>query len=226
MAIAALTAWLNDPNRIYIQGKYLYEQYGSNRSLLAFFNTGSTSFHLTKLTSAISALNQDSNIEPKPLKVPDIIPPSDTPERVKISYDSAPDQILLILEKKRLNYAKARKLFEMIRVMENDEQRLEAGLEILALMDEVNEAWAIIDEWNETGRIREIKEKESMAEVQNMSIPQLFQEKARLAPNISKDRKKFNNAKTDRERLKYSKKLEANELRYKLVQERIATGAV
>lgn len=226
MAIASLTSWLNDPNRTYEHGKMLYEQYGDNKSLSALFKSGSTSFHLSKLTAAITGLNSKTNIEPKPIIIAEAEEPEPLAEKMRITYDSAPDQIIQILEKKRFNYAKARRLFETIRVMDNIDNRLEAAIEILNLMDEVNEAWAIIDEWNDTGHIREQQQKQLEIDVQHMNLQQLLKEKANLGPNISKDRKKLKTAGSDKSRLKITQRIEAREARYKLVLERIGNYAL
>lgn len=226
MAIAALNTWLNDPNRSYNQGKYLYEQYGTNKTLLALLNSGSTSFHLKKLTDALILLNSNSKIEPKPLKISQPTSEPVKTSRPEISYSSAPDQIQQIIEKKRLNYARARKLFEMFRVMESPDQRCDAALEILDLMDKVNEAWGIIDEWNDTGHIREQQEKEVEASIEQMNLQQLLREKGNLAPNISKDRRRLKLAVTDKDKIKYAQRLTAREARYKLIVERISGYAI
>ncbi|SDG67812.1 hypothetical protein SAMN05421827_109130 [Pedobacter terrae] len=226
MAIASLTSWLNDPNRTYEHGKLLYDQYGDNKSLSALFKSGSTSFHLSKLTAALAALNLKANLEPKPIIILEAPEPEPSPEKMRISYDSAPDQIIQILEKKRFNYAKARRLFEAVRVMDSQQHRLDAAIEILDLMDEVNEAWAIIDEWNDTGHLREQEQKQVVVDVQHMSLQQLLKEKANLGPNISKDRKKLKVADSDKSRLKITQRIEAREARYKLVLERIDGYAI
>jgi hypothetical protein len=221
MAIASITQWLNDPQRSYQVGKLLYEQYGDNKVVLSLINSGSSSFHQQQLFTALQKVNLKVNLEPKKIVIPDLS--SENQERSKpiTNYTSAPEQILNIRDEKSLNFAKARKLFESVRVMDSQEHRLEAGLQILDLMDKVNEAWEIIDQWNDSGKIAELKQIEEEKAIEEMNIHELIRDKAKLMPNISKDKKRILGAKNDKDKLKYTQKYEARKQRLALVLERI-----
>lgn len=221
MAIASITQWLNEPKKNYQVGKLLYEQYGDNKVVLSLINSGNSSYHQQQLIAALQKVNLKVDLQPKKIVIPDLITENQERSKPSTNYTSAPEQILNIREEKSLNFAKARKLFESIRVMDSQEHRLEAGLEILDLMEKVNEAWAIIDQWNDSGKIAEMKQKEEEKAIEEMNIHELIREKAKLMPNISKDKKRILSANNDKDKLKYTQKYEARKQRLAMVLERI-----
>lgn len=221
MAIASITAWLNDPNRNYLHGKALYEQYGDNKAVLALIRSGSGSFHLAKLKEGLEKLNLLANLEPKPIVINDHRPePAAAPGKTNPDFTSAPDQILRIRNEKNEKYAQARKLHETIRVMDSRQHRLQAGLQLLDLMDEVNESWSIIDEWKEKGTIREKMLADTEKSVAELTLAELLQESRNIPPNITKDRKKLPTA-TDAKKVDIALRLEAREARLKAIKKRL-----
>jgi hypothetical protein len=222
MAIASITQWLNDPRRSYSHGRALYEQYGDNSSLLALIRTGSGSFHQAKLREGLEKVNQKTGLQPRPIQIPVYIPvPVASPGKQNVDLKDAPEKIREIRDQKNKEYAQARHLFVSIRLMDSQQQRLQAGLELLDLMDRVNEAWSVIDEWNETGKVMELKRAESEKEVAGMTLPELLKERQNLPTYISKAKRKLEAAGSDIERLKLKLNLEAKEQRLQAVKKRI-----
>jgi len=227
MAIASITAWLNNPDRSYNHGRLLFEQYGDDRVLLALLKSGSTSFHFSKLQTALERLNKKSNLEPKQIviaeKITDVL---ERPDQRPIGYENAPNKILEIRNLKNKRYAQARHLFESIRVLDSKELRLQAGLELLDHMDYVADAWGAIDDWKENGRIRELAQKETEKEVADLTFIELVQESKNLPPNISKDRTKLKEANDPKKQTKIATRLEARERRLEMVKRRLANELV
>lgn len=220
MAIASITQWLADPKRTFLYGKALYEQYGDNRVTLALIRSGSGSYHFGKLTEALKKLNEQSNLEPKPIVIADR-PAAKHPTKKNPDLTSAPEQILKIRNDKNTKYARARKLFEMIRLMDSREHRLASGLELLDLMDEVNESWAAIDEWHEKGKVHEAMIAEAEKSVDDLSLAELLKESKNLPTYISKDRALLKTPLIDRKKMKISARLELNVKRLELIKKRL-----
>lgn len=232
MAIASITDWLQSSKRDFFTGKLLYEQYGSDRLILTIIRTGSSTYHFQKLVEGLEALNKLSNLKPKaihhepaPAKAPaparmvvGVLPPV---ERNPEQWKDAPDPILEVRNEKNRRYAKARKLFEMIRVMDSQEHRLDAALELLDDMDYVAESWEIIDEWKKDGTVREMRKKAAEKEVAEMNLRELFAKSKNLASYISKDRARVKKVTDTRKLLKIRTRLEENELKLEEMKRRI-----
>jgi hypothetical protein len=230
MAIASITNWLNSPKRDFATGKMLYEQYGSDRLILTIIRTGSSTYHFQKLLQGMEALNKLSNLKPKaihhepaPVQEPPRLVVGELPpvEKRPEQWKDAPDPILEVRDEKNRRYAKARKLFEMIRVMDSQEHRMEAALELLDDMDYVAESWEIIDEWKKDGTVREMRKKAAEKEVAEMNLRELFAKSKNLASYISKDRARVKKVTDPRKLLKIRARLEENELKLEEMKRRI-----
>lgn len=222
MAIASITTWLDNPQRSYHHGKALYEQYGNSASLLALIRSGSGNYHLSKLKEGLELVNKQCNLEPKPIVVGTYVKP-EKPDLSKKNPDlaNAPDAITEIRDEKNSRYAQARRLFENIRIMDSREHRLQAGLELLDHMDFVNDSWEVIDEWKESGKVREIQKVEAEKEVAELTMTELVKESNNLPTYISKDKKNLAAAKTPASKSKYANRLEWHEHRLRLVKKRL-----
>jgi len=222
MAIASITAWLNNPSRSYEHGRLLYEQYGTNRVTLRILSSGSSSFHFSKLQAALEEVNKQSNLEPKPIVLPEhhLIVPERPGDRVS-EYKDAPDKILEIRNEKNRHYAQARRLFETARVLDSQSQRLDAALQILDHMDYVGEAWAAIDDWKKDGRIREIAQKQAEKDVSELSLVELIKEEKNLGPNISKDKGRLEAAESSKKKIEIAERLKSREIRLDLIRRRL-----
>jgi hypothetical protein len=222
MAIASITGWLNNPHKTYHQGHALYEQYGDNPVLKVLLKSGSTSYHLAKLKAGLEEVNKKSNLVPKPIVISQFIPEQlVSPGKTAHDYKDAPEKILQIRDLKTNRYAQARKLFEMIRVLDSADLRKQAALEMLDHMDFVNESWAVIDEWKANGVIREIEEKQSTIEIADLCIPDLLKESKNLPSYISKAKTKLAKAKTPTSQVKASARLHMLERRYEIIKQRM-----
>lgn len=222
MAIASITAWLNSIDKNYLQGRLLYEQYGTSRITLALISSGSGQYHLTKLTIALQEINDLPDIQPKQITIAAVIDDAPTSRAKKeIDYKDAPQLILDMRTQKSEDYALARKLHESIRFIDSRQHRLDAGLKILNLMDKVNDSWSIIDEWKEKGHVRAIEQQKQIAAVATMTLPELLQEEKLLAPNVSKDRTKLKKPLSERKKLEIQVRLQERSLRLEEVRRRM-----
>jgi hypothetical protein len=227
MAIASITNWLNSKEKNYHNGRLLYEQYGESKTLLTLFNTGSTNFHFKKLLAALEDLNKLANLEPKQITIPNVIAPiKEIGGKYGVDFESAPEAIQEIIKNKNDHYARARKLHESIRIMDNQEHRLEAGLQLLKHMEYVYDAWSAINEWKDNGRIRELEKEQTEIAVSELTTAQLYKELANLAPNISKDKTKLKTIKEPKKQAEVANRLQDREHRLKLIKERISNESL
>lgn len=217
MAIASITTWLNSKERDFYHGRMLFEQYGSDPLVLAIIKSGSGSFHFSKLLQGLEELNKSSNIEPKPIQIPEL----PDPEKDDGKWTGAPDPILEIRNEKNLRYAQARQLFGVISVTESQEHRIGFALQLLDHMDFVDESWGAIDEWRETGQVREIKKVQEVASVADLTLKELLQESKNIASYISKDRKKLAEEKNPKRIIKIKARLELREIRLAEIKRRM-----
>jgi hypothetical protein len=224
MAIASITSWLNSPDKNYILGRALYQQYGSDPVTLALINSGSTAYHFNKLFQALTELNKKVGLEPKQIVIGDFHPePVSSPSgKSNPDFAGAPEKILQIREEKNRRFAQARKLHESIRLMDSREHRLKAAVELLNHMDFVNECWSIIDEWRDHGHVRHQEEIKQAADVSDLTEAQLIREKTNLASNITKDRAKLQACKDPRKQVKLSQRLQARTIRLEQIRRRLS----
>ena len=221
MAIASITTWLNSPEKKYILGRMLYEQYGDKSSLKALFKSGDSNFHFTKLVSALEELNKLNNPPPKQIIIAEPAPKNILKEKPLLEYEGAPEKIVEIRNNKNKAYSLARKLFEMIPYMDSPAHRLEAGKELLQKMIYVQDCWQAIDEWKANGTIRELKLKEIEKDVADLTLAELRQEEKNLPPNISKDRGKLKVANDPAKQLKLSNRIQERQKRLEHVKRRL-----
>ena len=229
MAIASITAWLNSADKPYHHGRALYEQYGEDKALLRLVKSGSGSYHFEKLKAGLELINKNSNLVPKQIVIGDLVreAPNSRPsaagdsKKVNPDLEDAPDEITKIRNEKNLRYAQARRLFETIRVMDSREHRLQAGLELLDHMDFVNDCWAVIDEWRESGKIQEMKKEETETSVSALTLPELMKEARNLPTYITKDRQKLAAAKQESNKMRIALRLEWRIKRLELIKKRL-----
>jgi hypothetical protein len=173
------------------------------------------------LVEGLKLINQQSNLEPKPLEIATVQPSVTASAKIKTDYLSAPEQIQRIVNDKNSEYAQARQLFEKIRLMDSREHRLQAGLQLLDLMDSVNEKWSLLDEWRDKGNIREQQMEETGKSVDELSIAELMKESKNLPTYISKDKKRLDGKLVDAKKVKICARLEINIKRLELVNKRL-----
>lgn len=218
MAIASITQWL-DGSRDFVEGRGLYEQYGSDPVVLAVIRTGSGTYHFSLLLEALEELNAQTNLQPKPITIPEVVM---SKREAKGSPDllGAPDELWQVRADKNLAYAQARALHERIRVMDSRDHRRDAALELLNKMDEVADAWQVLDEWKATGRVRELRKSETTKGVSELSLAELIKQEKNLQTYISKAKKRFATAAPEK-RAKIGATLEANQHKLEEVRRRM-----
>jgi hypothetical protein len=225
MAIASVTEWLRNEPKNFHQGRMIYQQYGEDLLTLTIIKSGTGSYHLSKLIAGMEDLNKLQNLKPKHIKIPDVFvappePGSKDPLQ-KTNLDYAPKEIQAIRDNKNLLYAQARNLHASVRVLDDQQQRLEAGLKILDNMDKVNEAWIIMDEWAATGVVKEAQAKEIEKTVSDFTLIELIKAQNNLPPNISKYKSSYKNAKDPAKKAMYLAKMEAASAQLKAIKSKI-----
>ncbi|MGY4385652.1 hypothetical protein ACVWYN_002698 [Pedobacter sp. UYP24] len=227
MAIASLTTWLTNPDRQYDQGLLIYEQYGTNQVTLALLRSGSSSYHFSKLQKSLEELNLREDLVPIPIVIGEYIPEDIvSPGKPVFDYKSAPDIIIDIRDNKNKSFAQARKLFEVIRVMDSKDHRLAAALELLDHMDHVQESWGAIDAWQNTGEIKQIAVEAEIIDIAGLSHAQLLREQGNLMSNICKDKTQILTTSKPGLKLKASARLKFREDRLAKVRERLGNEFV
>lgn len=222
MAIASITTWLNNPDRNYNHGRLLYEQYGSNVLILTILKSGCSTYHFAKLQAALEDLNTKPDLIPKPIVISEYIPePAAAPGKKSLDFKTAPEQIIDIRNKKNQRFAQARKLHETIRIMDDEEHRLTAALELLDHMDYVNSCWESIDKFLDTGEIKPLPQQEQAIPVDQLGLKELIKEGNNLPSYICKEKKKVKLGKAPAKQLKATIKVEWFEKRLKEVKERL-----
>lgn len=240
MAIASITSWLNSSDRDYHRGKLLYEQYGDDRLTLTIIRSGSSAFHFNKLVDALEALNEVSGLEPKRIEfiepeltssdiesaagneIEDRIDPRKrSSDKYKSNWQDVPESIMMVRDEKTKVYAEARKMFETVRHLDSQEHRLELALQILDKMDFVAESWSVIDEYRETGKVREMKLKQAVDVVSDMDLKTLLRKSNNLKSYISKSKKALAEATTPRRQAKIKSRLESQQIQLAEMERRI-----
>jgi polyhydroxyalkanoate synthesis regulator phasin len=226
MAIESITAWLNSADRNFLHGRLLYEQYGDDRLILTIIKSGSGNYHLQKLTEGLEKVNQLSNLQPKKItfEPPAPQPIAEPKKKQKSSPDlaAAPEVIQDIRNQKNERYAKARHLHQTIRSMDSKQHRLEAGLELLNLMDFVNESWFIIDEWVKKGTVLEMKKEEAIQSVADLTLPELVAASKNIPSSISHARKRYNISTDPRARTRALAKIQELQTKLEQVKRRLS----
>ncbi|SDM40500.1 hypothetical protein [Pedobacter antarcticus] len=219
MAIASLKLWLDDPNRKYIHGLLLYEQYGDNPVILALLKSGQGSYQTGKLINALQALNERNDLVPKKIIIGEYIPePTTIHGKEDFDYPNTPELIIQIRDKKNSDYAQARKLHESIRVIDDQQYRLEAALELLDKMDAVDTSWSVLDLYRETGEVKKLNNPDQQSEVDTLTLTELMREDKNLQSNISKDKGRLLEAKDDKRKLIISQRLDQRKQRLEMVR--------
>lgn len=222
MAIASIDTWLKNPNKSYLHGKMLYAQYGDKEHLKALFESGSSSFHFSKLQKALQDLNLLDAPKPKNILIAELPKPTVASPQPLMEYANAPAQIQKIRDDKNKAYSLARKIFEMIPYMESQAHRLEAGKELLAHRKFVQECWEAIDDWKNNGIVRELKVAQIETDVTELTVPDLIKEQKNLPPNISKDRTKLKKCTDAGKKLKLLNRINEREMRLELIKRRLS----
>src|SRR3546814_13875389 len=75
-------------------------------------------------------------------------------------------------------------------------------------MDAVNDAWGVIDEWKETGGVRDTRKKKAKVDIASLSMPELIRQERNLQTYISKDKTKLEEAKDPAARAKLAIRLD------------------
>lgn len=205
----------------------LYEQYGSNKLTLTILKSGDGTYHFAKLQAALEDLNSKKDLVPKPIVIEEYVPdPEPAPGKKNLDFKTAPEQLIEIRNDKTKRYAQARKLHETIRILDSQDHRLAAALELLDHMDYVNNCWEAIDKFMHTGELITLPQEEKAPAVVDLSLAKLLRERANLPSYASKAKKAAESAKTAASKLKYTMRFEWFEKRLLAVNERLKNELV
>lgn len=237
MAIASITSWLNSSDRDFNRGKALYEQYGDDRLVLTIIRSGSSNYHFNKLLASLEELNKRTDLKPKQIVIGDLPPVVDVAQsgdgavsvksngHKKPDYDAkwkgAPEAILEVRNTKNKYYAEARKMFETARHLDSAEHRLEMALQILDKMEFVNESWAVIDEYHETGKVRNLMVKQAEEDLAELDLKALYRKQSNIKSYRSKAKAALAKATTPTKKAKQKTRIENFDIQLAEIERRI-----
>ncbi|WP_374949615.1 hypothetical protein [Mucilaginibacter sp.] len=230
MAIATITNWLKSVNKNYAAGNELYQQYGTNASLKVLLNRGNSDYHFNRLVDALEALNENA-VEAIQTAKPSAIPSLASMPVRSVSHSltdtewaKAPDGIKdLYTENKKLD-GRADLLHHKIVIAESAPARLEMALQLLDDRDQTNRNWDTIKDFHATGKLAEEVKAAAEPAIDEMVVPELMKLSKNLPTYISKDSKKLKSMGDGPRKNKVMQRLQANEIKLKLVLERLASA--
>lgn len=231
MAIAKITSWLADPNRSYDHGRSLYEQFGTDVVVLAVIKGGNSPYHFTKLFDSLTALNQtlEEKTAPKQAIIPNLSEfkgPAAAPVKNKPDFHSLPDAMKDVTTIKNQHKRRADQLYIEIAFTESSEDRRIMALTMLEDYDKVQECWGILDNYRDTGIVLESKRKTIDEEVKDLSVLQMMNSLKNIRTYLCKDKKKAVAMKPGRQLSKVLARIQENQLKLKLLEERMKNELV
>lgn len=136
---------MNNPNRLFKQGVDFYRKYGSNQTLLLLFErNGEGSFSRVKLLEELIQIEKKINA-PRPSV------PVAMKDATPVAIPSMPDSLTRKLKEKGELYARANVLHARLPLLQDNDQRLEAALELMDLHDRIRAIWRDYDLWKASG---------------------------------------------------------------------------
>jgi hypothetical protein len=241
MAIASISAWLNNPNRLYLDGVALFRQFGTDVLLQALLDTGSekSNYHRTRLTTALQALNARLQDQPASPAQPSPSPRSKpeqaavqqhAPQIIKVArhsltdpeWEKAPDAIKDLYVRNKELVSEAELAYHHCRIVTSDAARLELAQRILDNRDQVNENWQAIKTYHATGEIAKQITAACTPAVERMTPAELTAIIRNYPTYITKDNAKLEGALTTSRREKITKRLQERQIMLDLVKRRIA----
>lgn len=244
MAIAIIEAWLKDYNRTYEQGKLLYDQFGDCPLKKAIFRGGSgkSAYHFNRLQDELKKISQQHQPEQKPVFTPPVNHPAlktsaipapaiASPAQIGIpqniysvpdkQWNSYPDRIKAIYAENKQLHTHSQLLFNQSRMTESAEERGPLDLQILAERRKINENWAIIKKFHESGLVTEEIKKKAQKSVSEMSVTEMAKQLKNIPTYITKSRAKLENITDAVKREKEEQKVQAWEEQLVLIKSRL-----
>lgn len=231
MAIKAIQKYLAQPVHNYLEGRLLFERYSSDKALSLLFRTGSSDYHHNRLLSALEELSHleehppvfQKGIQKVPKKVIPRLEDFDVPTRKvkEDDYKDFPAQIQEVVRTKNMHYKRAQQLFIEIGFTEDQERRLEMALVLLNDHQQVQECWAVIDEYREKGQILVERKVTLEEEVNSIAEVDLYRALNNLRANISKDKKKLDTLPDGHKKAKVLLRYQSNLLKQDLLLKKI-----
>lgn len=212
-----IQSWLTS-DRNYQQGVELYNRFGNSSSLKRVLANGATSrnietlvYELQKLVKAVPATSH----APKTivLKATVIKNPETKFEPVS-SIQRNNQQVMHLIEAKNRLFKEYVATFHTIELLPED-QRREAALKCLSLMEEVQKLWDKIDYFDAHGMLprEETPEEKKPSEMDKAELLLLVRNSVR--PGISRYKRLIQTAKTEQTRIKYEGLMQKYELQLK-----------
>lgn len=227
MAIAVISAWLANKNRMYDQGVLLYQQYGDSIVIKALISGGSSDYHAKRLHDALEELNAriTAEVAPAPLAIPPVAAMPKPQLRYAVSdeaWNKLPETIKDLYGENSRLHSRSYLLFNHLPLCNTDADRLEKILQLLEDRDKINENWLAIKDFNATGKIREKLVEEESKSVDAMTVQELTTQANNIPTYLSKDRKKLATMEAGQKKNKVLHRIAEREVQLELVKKRLA----
>lgn len=229
MAIAKITNWLKDPDRVYDDGAYLFEQYGASSLLKSLFRNGTSLYHYNRLVEALEEINEVAEPHTPPAKV-EFIPvlPAVAPAAhygvTQPEWDKLPEAVKDLYGSNMKLHGHSKLVFNQMRLSETNESRLEKALLILNERETIQENHKAIKDFHATGRIKETIVAENEKPIGQLSMAELSAMAKNIPTYLSKARKKLPNMPAGPKKNKVLHKVSEWEIQLDLLNKRLANA--
>lgn len=195
--MSKLEQWLKNPVDV-AQGLNLYSELGNNAVLFYALQIDPNTILVKRMLDELQAVLQADNGE-----------------------QTEPEVVKLAREQWRAKYKQCSHLHAQLRQLPTDANRLSHALQILQLMDEVEQLWDVVDNWEATGQLPEVAQPdEPVRSFEGWDAVQLLKEKLLIASYISNQKKKISKgAKNWEQMLDWQQKLANKEQEYQNIKQ-------
>jgi hypothetical protein len=230
MAIAQITAWLNDKHKHYPAGVALFEQYGTNSLQKVFFRNGNSPYHLSRLTESLGKINVDA-VQPSittPAVQVAIIPQLNSIKVSQVRYSLSddewnrlPDAVKDLYTENSQLKSRAELAFHQARIAGSDESRLALGIQILDDRDQINFNWKKIRDYQASGKVTEKIVAEKKRTVDELTMAEMLAKLKNLPTYISKAKKNLETMEEGSKRNGVVQRIEEYQVTLDLIKKRL-----
>jgi hypothetical protein len=138
--------WIDNPQRIYSEGVFLYKRFGNNTACLTLFENGENSLTRKKLLDELRKIDAGAinNDQVKPTEGKTKLPPKEKPSEDVAKYDG-------LVQLKNISFKEMASLHSQLTNLKTDNQRQIACKKIMELDSLIDDCWAQIDYYDENG---------------------------------------------------------------------------
>lgn len=200
--------------------------------VLAVIKGGNSPYHSTRLFEALKLLNskcEELAVKPKQSPIPELSQfagPAAAAKKTKPDFHSLPEAMKDVTTLKNQHKRRADQLFIEISFTESQELRREMATTMLDDYEKVQECWALLDNYRETGIVLNNKKATIEQEVDGMTTMERFNNFKNIRTYLTKDKKKAANMEPGRQLTKVLARIQENQLKLKLIEDSLKNGVV